>query len=424
MFDRPRIDLRSGRDGQPGTHALVVGISRYPNLPDYGQGVPEGKGDPGPGLGLTSQTLAAYSAFRIYRWLVDNADRLVPPLATCRLLLAPMPEELDRHDDLKKEVAALGQVRGTEPRCDMEAFLTELGRWRKDASENQQDATFFYFAGNGFEIEKGDPLIALEDFGSGVGPLLRATCPVEELFRGMAPTLPDDKLARTQLYFIDTDRDPLQPLVRDLRRGTTAPFDLKDVALDNRSAVVFYATSSGTSAIALRDSTTLFSSALDRSLSRLAAVPRFSQQGQTEWVVTVASLADCLPKLVSRLASKMELQQEVAYSGLIRDATVVRLDRPPKVKTRIRIVPPEAAAGVRVELLDLWSNAMIAFVPDDAPEASSGTFRPTTPDTMIDGGHYRVAVFDGPSDGRSPRAMAILQALPIEPLLEVEVPKP
>ncbi len=335
MERKPLIDRREQMSQGPGTHALILGISVYSHLPPFGEPRKQEGSRIDPSLSLTSQNIAAESASRIFRWLEKNQDRLIPPLATCRLLLAPSEQELQRENSVPAGyLTRLRERFGEPPGCDTDSFLAEVNAWREDARRSPEDATFFYFAGNGFEIDTGDTLIALQDFGSGVGPLLRATCRVDELFRGMAPSAPEspsglkDSIARTQLYFIDTDRDPSIPMPPTLRRGVTPPFDLPAASYDDRAAVLFYATAPGESAMGFKGGPTLFATAVERALDRLAAVPRFDVRGQIQWQVTIASLAEGLPRLMSKLTEKGEIRQEVKLSGLIRDSAVVRFEQP------------------------------------------------------------------------------------------------
>ena len=86
-----------------------------------------------------------------YTWLVKRKDRLVPPLATCRLMLAPSDEEIKEQPEIEK----------LKTPCTMDDFLVQANAWRKDASARKEGTTIFYFAGNGFQVEKSDPVLRL-----------------------------------------------------------------------------------------------------------------------------------------------------------------------------------------------------------------------------------------------------------------------
>src|SRR6185312_3627841 len=75
------IDNRAALRGKPGLHALIVGLSRYENLPEPGKGFGE--------LKLVRLTSAALTGFKIFNWLRQCSDQLQIPISTCRLLLSP-----------------------------------------------------------------------------------------------------------------------------------------------------------------------------------------------------------------------------------------------------------------------------------------------------------------------------------------------
>ena len=134
----------------------------------------------------------------------------------------------------------------------MESFIEAANNWRRDATQNRQDLAIFYFVGHGFEITRSDPVLLLSDFGSKIGPAFRSTVRVENLFRGMGPMGWQPDVARKQLFFIDTSRDPIEQPPPALQRGTSLAFDAETLALDDRSSVVIYASDSGGRAYGLK----------------------------------------------------------------------------------------------------------------------------------------------------------------------------
>ena len=141
------FDARAALTGQPGMHALVVGVSAYPHL----AGGADPVADP---WGMGQLTSTASSAHMIFEWL--KAAQLSVPLATCRLLLSPSPGE-----------AALSGV--AEP-ATVDNLLREADAWRRDASTNRDNATLFYFAGHGIQRTKEDAVLCLQDFRRTPGP--------------------------------------------------------------------------------------------------------------------------------------------------------------------------------------------------------------------------------------------------------------
>src|SRR5437879_3800427 len=91
------VDRRQATRGAPGrTHALVVGVSEYANLPAKGQ-------PPDPDemkMGLVSAETPCAGAFKFAVWLRDTYSNPYAPPASIRMLLAPSQMEMDADQDL------------------------------------------------------------------------------------------------------------------------------------------------------------------------------------------------------------------------------------------------------------------------------------------------------------------------------------
>src|SRR4029077_10191484 len=123
------IDNRSALKGRNGLHALIVGISHYKHLPG-------GDGETATETyNLNQLTGAARSAYKLYEWLKTRGQHLGVPLATVRLLLSPSTDESD--------------LAGLTVPSTWDNFADAAHEWRDDASVNDGDFTFFYFAGHG-----------------------------------------------------------------------------------------------------------------------------------------------------------------------------------------------------------------------------------------------------------------------------------
>src|SRR5205823_5326133 len=123
------LDNRAGLAGKPGLHALIVGVSGYPHLPVPGAGAP-----PAEAFGMYQLSSTSLAAYRVYRWLLDEAQGLPVPLATCRLLLSPSADEL----------AAEGHLAGLGSASTVDNFLVDAAGWRTDASSSDDNMTLFY----------------------------------------------------------------------------------------------------------------------------------------------------------------------------------------------------------------------------------------------------------------------------------------
>src|SRR5947207_37494 len=122
------FDNRANLQGKPGLHALIAGVSAYPHLPAV-------TGTPATDiLGMQQCTSTSYSAYMIIRWLEGWQTRLRVPLATCRLLLSPSPDE----------VAVEAQLNVLTEACTQNNFRTAARQWRADASSHKENVAFFY----------------------------------------------------------------------------------------------------------------------------------------------------------------------------------------------------------------------------------------------------------------------------------------
>ena len=176
--DNPLVFVNNElQEGGKGLHALIVGVSHYPHLPDGG-GTPAEKSY---GMGQLSST--SLTAYKMYRWLLENKDLLPVPLATIRLLLSPSEGELKIEPSIQELLQSNKAKLSTK-----DNFVLEAKAWRSDARTSEDNVTFFYFAGHGVQRKKDDAVMLLRDFGyPAIGGSLANAAAMENLFYGMAP---------------------------------------------------------------------------------------------------------------------------------------------------------------------------------------------------------------------------------------------
>ena len=125
----------SGRNG-PSTHAFVIGVADYPHAK--------------PGLGTNEKLRqvrdlpsAADSAKRMVDWLIDNQDRLLPPLGTIELLISDVaggaPRYVPRSPELLKVV----------DRADRDTIRPAGEAWMGQLEVHPGSSAFFYACGHG-----------------------------------------------------------------------------------------------------------------------------------------------------------------------------------------------------------------------------------------------------------------------------------
>jgi hypothetical protein len=365
------IDERARLQGQPGFHAFIAGVSSYPHLPG-------GTGTPAPNnFGMQQLSSAALTAYKLYCWLVERQRKLPVPLATCRLLLSPSPEE----------VRVEPRLNGLADPCTLNAFQTAAGDWRTDASSHQENVTFFYFAGHGVQRSKGDQVLLLEDFGDGRGGTLNNAVNTKNIYNGMVKSPARPTMAQTQLYFIDACRI-LPSLFKDFEpMETSAVWDIDLGGRDDRRAPIFYAAVPGSVAYAVRGDQTIFSKALFACLNGGAAKPE-EQDGELRWQVSILSLMETLGVYVDELNQTQGADQEFTVDGWAHDAVIHYLDGPPLVESILEVVPADALAFVEIEVWDNYTNERVWNLPPP--------LNPYPYHGVLPAGEYRMSVHINP----------------------------
>jgi Caspase domain len=331
----------SGADHQsvPAVHALIIGVSSYPNL--------EGGPTPQPETyGMGQLDSAATSAWRVYEGLRarDQLGQLARPLGTCRVLLSPSAAEAAALPPLTRQA-----VRATAGDVD-----AALAAWRETLRHQKDAVAFFYFVGHGIQWGN-EATMLLEEFNQAAGKRLRNAVSTANVYEGVSPTQQQNQnIARTQLFFVDACRfDPerFQGLRREeaqvgfsLTQGVAAP--------DDRNAPLFYATLQGVGAMALADGQSYFSQALLSALDLAVADPEEVAPDQLRWPVTVATLEVALRYAMEQvLRGNGGSQQVVSDGAMVGDAVIQYLRSPPQIPVTIQVEPSAAAAG-RLQLED------------------------------------------------------------------------
>jgi hypothetical protein len=363
LFDRS-AELRDG----PRTHALIVAISEYTNLPAHDQPKDEL-------FGLRGLSSSALTGFHIYRWLMKNKDLLAAPLATCELMAAPSRDEIATE-------RALAEVAG---RCRLGDFMTAANEWRARARCNKEDSTFFYFCGLGKELADQEPIILLQDFGEASGPLLRGAVSVNNLLYGMSPYHRQPEIARTQLYYFDTSRKPFKDISAFEALNTTPVFDAVPLGMDDRRAAIFFGARAGEHAYGMKGRHSLFSEALLDCLDGKAAIPsNVDEHGKLSWSVTINSLVNALGPALESLKDKYdmgEIKPRFEVGGLVQDAVITKLGSPPEVAVHVAIEPSAVAA-----------NCQIRIENDEGQVVKEMSSTETPADLKVVAGYYRCLV--------------------------------
>jgi hypothetical protein len=345
----PVFDQRRQLQGQPGFHALIVGVSSYPFLP--GRGAPDTEFS----FGMRPLSSTSLAAWRIYRWLIDKKDLLSVPLATCRLLLSPSDLELEAQPELIDLALP----------ANLNNFLQCAAAWRTDARTHPENATFFYFAGHGVQRSKDDAVLLLEEFGQGPGGYLRFGISINNLFNGMSPGPSQPNIARSQWYFADACRNLPAQFPNFEKLSTADVFNPDIYGRDDRRAPIFYAALPDTKAQGIKGEQTLFCKALLACLEGEAGEASGPDPGgQTQWQITLASLNAALERKLPVLAGNYKTEQDFTVGGWVRQMTLQRLETAPTVEVQLSVEPVVALSVTRIQLRDAQGRFVFNQVID------------------------------------------------------------
>lgn len=313
-------------DGHPGTHALVIGLSAYPFL---GGGAEFKQNSADFDFKMEQLTSPAISAFYVAHWLRQAAARLPAPLASCRLLLAPSPEELARIQALDSSV----RIHDTDGR--FETLADALHDWRRDAARNKNNVAWFYFSGHGMQFRNA--LLLTTEYNQKKRVPFNGAVDFGEVLDGMMVTQTFPYLAQQQFYMIDACRSQAPDLSKISNSHRRSVWVTRFEATGERRCTIIYATRTGAPAYGQHLRPTPFARALIRALRNDAA-----DNVKGNWVVETDNLIHTLRRLVPAYARTFTNQKQEIECGQADPLTWVRLDTTPSFKVTIRLKPPEA----------------------------------------------------------------------------------
>jgi Caspase domain len=317
-----------------GVHALIVGVSDYLNLPEAGEPSSDETWN------LNKLSSPALSALKIFDFITKTGLRL--PLKTVRLLLSPSPAEVQVEPRL---------ANATPTRASRDAFFKLAVEWRKDASNNPEDMTFFYFAGHGTQRGSEDSVLMLEDFLTSDAPL-NECFEMHNLKSGMAPTATRPNIALTQFYFVDACMDRNAKLRSFLNPTVPPVFGIELSGKDKRAAPLIYSTVDGAFALGRSGKVSHFAEALTLALNRGAEEPD-EETGQ--WPVTATTIKNALDFYYT----KNNLGTLVTMGSLVGSPVIRYLAGPPDIDISVEVQPDSLGLPCAIGVLD-QNNAAVA----------------------------------------------------------------
>ncbi|CAN7596732.1 caspase family protein [Variovorax paradoxus] len=256
--------------GEPGVHALLIGVGRYPYLqPDHELG------EFAPDAGLKELTSPLHSVEAFADWIEADLRVSGAPLRSLRLL-ASSPD---------KQTPWLN----SEPTFDN--IQKYIRAWFKDVNSHEDNLALFYFCGHGLRVGDVHALLA-QDFGS------NSDVPFDHAFEPerFAGAMVKAK-ARRQIYLIDACSTRV-PLPEDYEK--VQPRSVITPATNNNLGIVrpvyIRASEFGTKAYGVVNAPSLFMTAFLEAMKGAAA----AKQGATQWVVKTDRLKTALDWLIQR----------------------------------------------------------------------------------------------------------------------------
>jgi hypothetical protein len=253
--------------------------------------------------------------------------------------------------------------------------------WREDCAAHEENVALCYFAGHGVQRTRTDAVLLLEDFLSTGGDPLSSGVDVNNLVNGMAPTTTRPRMARTQLWFLDTCR--AFPSAFD-RFEVLQPSTVFEVGLsdrDDRSAPIYFGSLPGATAYAQPGGFTIFSRALLECLDGAAGVRR---AGTPLWDVTIGSLAQALDPVVQMVNAVTGGDQEIFVAGQLArpKGRIVTAPGVPDVQVSLELRPGPAAEAVVLQVI----------AADGSPKAVPAPLVPNPFSDRWSAGVYRMGV--------------------------------
>lgn len=249
----------------PGTHALVVGVGKYPHL--LGGATPTANPD-----GMRQLSSPPVSARAFATWLLSEYRPQNHPLASLTMLLSEeAPTPFEGHEI---EEATIDNI------------LAAVNEWNGRGNSHDDNRMIFYFCGHG--VSQGDDmsLLASDVFADANNPL-NGALDFKNLMNGLKKCK-----ASEQVFFVDACRASSDVLIEQSGQFAgrvplgpgTRPLDFK-----RRLPATYYATLAGDRSHGRPGEVSLFTGAVLKGLRGSG-----SDDPEGEWWVTTIGLLDAI----------------------------------------------------------------------------------------------------------------------------------
>ena len=307
------------------THALVIGVSRYDELPKPGD--PEQEDT----FRLRQLESAALSAAAFARWVDKEYRQPDAKVASVRLLLSPSPKEKPKLTAAEKQAKPATAANVADA----------LKAWRQDLESDPANVGIFYGSGHGAivsPLEGG--ILLLQDFAADRNALLENALNVPRVHAALS------KGPAKQFYFLDACQ--IRPALlgtRDLRGAGLPTWDA-DFGEEREASPIYFSASSDSAAWGDPGKGTLFSEAL------LDCLRLHAQTSTTDdhWIVNDSTLGGVLRERVAAVAKARGKRQQAIPGGNVGNVPFHVPTKPPEVEVTVSVTPDDAVRLARCTL--------------------------------------------------------------------------
>lgn len=338
------FDVRPGEEPAAGLHALIVGISVYPNLPGATTAPSTGSGSEN--LGLEQLEAPALTAHQIYRWLLAHRAELPVPLHSVRLLLAPSPSELEADPGITE-----AQEAGAAD-ASYRSLQAALNAWREDLSRFAGSMAFFFYSGHGLGGTGEDALMLAADFGDAAVPMLERAISITDVEQGMAPPRRGGRrtIGRRQVYLVDACRNRPAGLEPDSAAVPTVWTQPVETDVDDRELSILLATINSRRAYVGKDGeATVFGQAVLECLQGAAAQP-VEEGGQVRWAVSTTDISTQLPERMAERTKALRVSQAFRTGRQHFPVRLLTFQQTPEVTVTFPTVGATLPSNVQLQL--------------------------------------------------------------------------
>jgi len=313
----------------PATHAIVIGVGRYPHLAGGGGSLTQVANV----MGMGQLASPPVSARRVARWILEHYESADRPLASLALLTS----EKNGKPFTFKRLGSTKSVSVTPVAATMTEVSKAIKEWHARGDADPRHLLLFYFCGHG--IGAGvDLALLLANFGDELeSPLMSGAIDFRRFHTGM-----EECAARHQCYFVDACQVGSELIVRNagyagrpIIEWTGKPNPGGQLSL----GPTFYATVRDESAYGQAGKVSIFTGALLEALRGAACA---DQDGS--WIVQAGLVHHAITELMQKASETLGLTLGQTPKSEVTGAISLNTVTDPIVPVFVSVEPTEAHA--------------------------------------------------------------------------------